>query len=600
MTSVPSGALSSLDVARGDVSVSVVGVTNKDGTSSPSPLITRTVTGTWGIATAPVITAAIAVDSGNNVGLNTNDSLLLVFDQPVATPIAVTSPSELALLLSLTPPLPNTTVLTGAWSLGSTELIITFDFDTGVPLSGVAWLRWNVGQLSVSVLPSGNLTSANGQSPPSNATIVVAHGSWGDAVDTAVATPLSVSSVEVTVTGPSTAYNYSPATFVVAWSVVSHGVTAGIVSAPLPRRVADVDNALGGCPTATNATATDSAGVAYLCRSGCGVTLAVLASLPVADLSAAGRRGAGLTIIVPGLVTSASYALFVTSDAGDGRSLNPYVPTVPAVVTPLEPTITAVLTSTLIFGTAGGTAVRVVGQQLGSAASAVYVVLSNGAFTFTSPRCTGGTPGVAVECSAPAGVGVGHALSIKVDDQLSEPYVDVTFLYAAPSITALDMVDSDPDASGLDTAGGSVVVLHGANFGPATLADRAVTDVTYQPAVAATAAVPPVFRARNCTITMDHVSMRCVTAPGVGARLLWTIVVAGQSSGNPRTSYRAPIVETIAVLVGDGGGAPTTVTADSSPAALARLPTTGGETIVLRGRYFGPADSGVDVYATLT
>lgn len=67
--------------------------------------------------------------------------------------------------------------MTGSWG-NSTTLVLTFSFTQHA--GAWDWAPWRVGSLAVAVLPTGNLTSANGESAPSNATRVVGEGSWGD------------------------------------------------------------------------------------------------------------------------------------------------------------------------------------------------------------------------------------------------------------------------------------------------------------------------------------------------------------------------------------------------------------------------------------
>jgi hypothetical protein len=64
--------------------------------------------------------------------------------------------------------------------------------------------------------------------------------------------------------------------------------------------------------------------------------------------------------------------------------------------------------------------------------------------------------------------------------------------------------------------------------------------VTYSPV-----GLPFQFAAQRCSVTVDHVEIRCETGPGVGARLLWTVTVDDLSSSYPLTSYRAPVISSL-------------------------------------------------------
>ena len=92
-------------------------------------------------------------------------------------------------------------------------------------------------------------------------------------------------------------------------------------------------------------------------------------------------------------------------------------------------------------------------------------------------------------------------------------------------------------------------------------------------------------------VVVDHVEIQCLTAPGVGARLLWTVVVANQSSTNPRTGYMMPQLSAVAVSGPSGAVANDSV-------AMNSLATDGTDTLVFTGRYFGPASALVEIVAT--
>ena len=80
-----------------------------------------------------------------------------------------------------------------------------------------------------------------------------------------------------------------------------------------------------------------------------------------------------------------------------------------------------------------------------------------------------------------------------------------------------------------------------------------------------------VYQATGCFVREDHVEIECRLAAGVGARMAWTVTVAGQSSVNPRTGYRAPFITRIAVMTPSGTATnDSTVmsTVDSSGASL--------------------------------
>ena len=65
------------------------------------------------------------------------------------------------------------------------------------------------------------------------------------------------------------------------------------------------------------------------------------------------------------------------------------------------------------------------------------------------------------------------------------------------------------------------------------------------------------FTATNCQMITPHVLVSCLSAPGAGDHLVWRVVVGGQTSILPSTSYGAPLITGFAGTVSgartDGG-----------------------------------------------
>ena len=57
-----------------------------------------------------------------------------------------------------------------------------------------------------------------------------------------------------------------------------------------------------------------------------------------------------------------------------------------------------------------------------------------------------------------------------------------------------------------------------------------------------------VYTASDCFVSIDHVQLTCTMVAGVGSGMTWTVTIAGQSSVNPRTGYRAPFISGVAVV----------------------------------------------------
>jgi hypothetical protein len=280
----------------------------------------------------------------------------------------------------------------------------------------------------------------------------------------------------------------------------------------------------------------------------------------------------------------------------------------------------------------------------GVASSNVTVVLSNGPFTFQSesPTCTVLDPGALVRCSAPPGVGYGHGVVVVVVDGVSSGVFPNrrTLAYEPPSVLSITT-----DLAELPTAGGVPVVIVGSNFGPVALGPRALGDVSYvavawvcfearvritgvgshghaahwhfallcfarvrhgttvvlctgsawrrHSPVYLTLALgwPVIFHAHHCAVTRDHVELQCSLGPGVGVRSQWTVTIANQSSSNPQSSYRRPVVASLGLVVDNGS-----LVYAPDPRLLA-LTTTGGQTLVFRGESFGPRQPRLPVTA---
>ena len=172
-----------VDVAQGALRALVANVRSAGGFSPPSAPVIVTVGGTWGVPGAVTLVSAAAVDSGHNPGLATGDSLLLSFDQPVS-PVPVDNTSAVLSLLAFDPAFPPGTVsMVGTWRPAQAPLSLAVTL-TFLPVEGgldaAARSAWAVSALSVRTLPSAGLLSANRESAPSNSSIAVTRGSWGD------------------------------------------------------------------------------------------------------------------------------------------------------------------------------------------------------------------------------------------------------------------------------------------------------------------------------------------------------------------------------------------------------------------------------------
>ncbi len=107
----------------------------------------------------------------------------------------------------------------------------------------------------------------------------------------------------------------------------------------------------------------------------------------------------------------------------------------------------------------------------------------------------------------------------------------------------LSLATPSEDPTGGSTGGGTLVTLRGVNFGTVEQGPTTLGLVSYSPV-----GLPLHFTAQQCSVTVDHIEIQCVTGPGVGARLLWTVTVDGLGSTYPRTSYQAPVITSLGIL----------------------------------------------------
>lgn len=227
---------------------------------------------------------------------------------------------------------------------------------------------------------------------------------------------------------------------------------------------------------------------------------------------------------------------------------------------------------TLVFGpgatgsdTAGGSIVSIQGVEFSDGASPNPMPVLNygprgNVFKYTARQCTLQTAHVMIVCITAPGVGRGLWWNINVDGQ--SVLFNASSSYGHPVVTGY----SGPGAAEALTRGSQLVVLSGNNFGPAYPVEDAVDSVRYGTKF-------PEFGALGCRVVVDHVQITCTTAPGAGAGLVWSVIIAGLESVVPVTSYAPPVV-----LGFRGAGA-------------VGASTDGGQVIEIIGQFFGPPPS---------
>ena len=141
----------------------------------------------------------------------------------------------------------------------------------------------------------------------------------------------------------------------------------------------------------------------------------------------------------------------------------------------------------------------------------------------------------------------------------TSPFSNTSISYARPTVDSL----TGPGTEDADTAGGQLVTIRGAQFG--TRAANRVDLVSYGPSASE-------FVAANCSVTVDHSEIQCLTAEGLGTGIRWSVMIAGQSWQQPATTgYARPNISHAVVGTADG-----------------LLPTAGGGVVNLHGVNMGP------------
>jgi hypothetical protein len=180
------------------------------------------------------------------------------------------------------------------------------------------------------------------------------------------------------------------------------------------------------------------------------------------------------------------------------------------------------------------------------------------ASNFTAAGCIVTVAGSVMQCLLGQGTGAGLAWRVAVGGQLSPPSAQAT-AYLPPVVFYFEGGGAHLGV----TPGGQGVTIFGTNFGPSGSPLRATYGVNVTG--------EKEFEAQGCAVTSAHTQITCLTAPGAGATLSWTVTVDGQDSVVAFTDYAPPSVEAL-----EGPGA-----RDADP--------NGGQLVTLRGANFGAA-----------
>ena len=181
-----------------------------------------------------------------------------------------------------------------------------------------------------------------------------------------------------------------------------------------------------------------------------------------------------------------------------------------------------------------------------------------------------------IECTTVEATGKGLQWRVTVNGQNSLLYTDALSGHAPPNVVNVAVVSAASSSSSsssvdlitqLDTLGGQTIELIGDNFGADALSRLSVLYGT--------------FIASSCTVVESHTRIRCITVPGCGKNLQWTVTV-GPSDGFPvHASNSVGILST--TLVSYSAPTLSSVSGDNVYTAS----TSGDDFVLLRGTGFG-------------
>ena len=196
--------------------------------------------------------------------------------------------------------------------------------------------------------------------------------------------------------------------------------------------------------------------------------------------------------------------------------------------------------------TPGGQVVVIEGRQFGFDSAMIDAVtygVDSKEFDAT-PQCTILEAHRRIECQTTEGAGAALKWLVIIDGQESGA---PTTNYKEPSITSI----SGAGATDASTNGGQEVFIHGANFGPSTKPEF-LEALSFGPSATQYSITS------DCAV-QDHDTIRCITAPGVGASLAWQVTIKGQTSAaipaEARTNFAPPAITHMSITSGvtDGG-----------------------------------------------
>jgi hypothetical protein len=167
-------------------------------------------------------------------------------------------------------------------------------------------------------------------------------------------------------------------------------------------------------------------------------------------------------------------------------------------------------------------------------------------------------------CVSVPGVGGQLSFTVSIDSTVtSQPFSSTFVRYTSPVLNSVSPAQ-------ISTRGTNDITLIGTSFGPLGTTDLVVR---YSTASAwSNNTLGYIYTASSCIVTVAHSTIKCTSAEGIGARLIFITTVGGQASvlSSASISYF-----------------PASITKISGPGSTNAI-TTGNEAVYLTGDQFGP------------
>lgn len=214
------------------------------------------------------------------------------------------------------------------------------------------------------------------------------------------------------------------------------------------------------------------------------------------------------------------------SVAVDGQASAPLLNVTTSYAPPI---VTSYSGAGVTADTVGGEGVNITGDNFGPAGTPVgNVTYGPTGVEFTGRNCVLALPHTGITCATAPGAGRNLQWRVIVGNQVS------TFpstAYLPPVVLSF----AGPGAVNASTDGGDVVVVTGLHFSTQAF----LQGVTY--------GASGNEYAPNCSISVPHTQITCITVPGTGRALQWIVRVGGQTSeaSSMLTSYAIPAISSI-------------------------------------------------------